>query len=161
MDAYSPSLLDKLLAPDHEGREGVRLQYSKDRIKDSVARDIEMILNNHATKFETGIEAMPNVSKSFLTIGLVDIASMSISSDKDRARITESIRRALANHDKRLSQVEVKVSQATSEGLSRQVFSIKANLILRPDIEPVSFDAVLRPGSTRYEVSKSDRRRLA
>lgn len=161
MDAYSPSLLDKLLAPDHEGRDGQRQQYTKERIKDSVARDIEMILNSHATNFETDIEAMPNVNKSFLTIGLVDIASMSLASDRDRLRVSDSIRKAIANHDKRLSRVEVKVSQAMSEGLNRQVFSIKANLILRPDIEPVSFDAVLRPGSTRYEVSKSDRRRLA
>lgn len=161
MDAYAPSLLDKLLAPDHEGRDGVRLQYSKERIKDAVARDIEMVLNSHATTFDADIDAMPLAGKSLLTIGLVDIASMSIASDRDRARITDSIRKALINHDKRLSQVEVRVSETRSEGLSRQVFSIKANLLLRPDIEPVSFDAVLRPGSTRYEVSKSDRRRLA
>lgn len=158
MDAYSPSLLDKLLAPDHEGRDGLRLQFSKERIKDSVARDIEALLNCHATVFRKDVSAMPDVSASYLTLGLVDIASLSMSSDRDRARITRGIRQALVTHDKRLSQVDVRVSESQDGGVNQLVFSIKAKLLLRPDVEPVSFDAVLQPGSSRYNVVKSERR---
>lgn len=159
MDAYSPSLLDKLLAPDHEGRPGQRLQFSKDRIKDSVARDIEMLLNCHAPMATADAIGLPHVCNSFLTLGLTDIGSLSLSSDRDRARITEGIRTALARHDRRLSHVDVSVSQGTDPDSNHLVFSIKARLTLRPDVDSVSFDAVLQPGSSRYEVVKADRRK--
>ena len=63
----------------------------------------------------------------------------------------------MTTHDKRLTQVEVKVRDAAG-GNATLTFSIRANLVLRPNTEPVSFDAVLQPGSKRYEVSKSGQR---
>jgi type VI secretion system protein ImpF len=160
MDSYSPSLLDKLLPFDAGDAGGVHLRHSKERIKDGVARDIEMLLNCRASDTREELQHLPNVARSHLTMGLVDISSMSLASDRDRQRITDAIKNALLVHDGRLTQVEVTVV-APGDGSQRLVFAIRANLMLRPDAEPVSFDAVLQPGSNRYEVSKGGRRAFA
>jgi len=157
MDSYSPSLLDKLLGHDDPGRDGAAMRFSVEQVKDSVARDIEMLLNAHAAYEAHELTSFPLAARSLLTLGLVDISAMTLASDNDRRRINDAIRVALTTHDKRLTQVEVKVRQATGANATL-TFSIRANLMLRPNTEPVTFDAVLQPGSKRYEVSKSDQR---
>src|SRR5438445_10256755 len=157
MDSYSPSLLDKLLGHDGPGRDGASLRFSVEQVKDSVARDIEMLLNAHAAYEPHQLASLPLAAESILPLGLIDISAMSLASDNDRRRITDAIRNALSTHDKRLTQVEVKVREACGANATL-TFSIRANLILRPNSEPVSFDAVLQPGSKRYEVSKTDPR---
>ncbi len=156
-NTYSPSLLDKLLGDAAEGSRGVLPRFTVDRIKDSVARDIEQILNTLARFRPEELELYPRAAKSMLALGLVDVTSLSMASDRDRQRIAESIRSALSNHDARLNQVEVGVQEDKRSGLRLQ-FTIRAKLMLHPDTEPVSFDAVLHPGSQRYEVAQSDGR---
>jgi len=160
VDFYSPSLLDKLLGQDALGRDGAACRYTVEQIKDSVARDIEMLLNAHAAYDASKMQSAPLAAESLLTLGLVDISSMSMASDNDRRRITEAICTALTHHDRRLTQIEVKVRESVGATASL-TFSIRANLVLRPNSEPVSFDAVLQPGSKRYEVSKSSQRAAA
>lgn len=157
MDTYVPSLLDKLLGEGVGSRGGgAASRFTVDQVKDSVARDIEMLLNAHPPFDPVELDAQPLVARSLLTLGLTDISSMSMASDRDRARITEALRRALADHDRRLTQVEVRVREADA-GMAGLVFSIRAKLLLNPSVEPVSFDAVLQPGSNRYAVSRSTR----
>jgi type VI secretion system protein ImpF len=162
MNSYSPSLLDKLMgeAGDLPGKAGASPRYGIEQVKDSVARDIEMLLNAHAVFSPEDLEAYPHASRSLLTLGLADLSAMSLASDRDRKRITDSIGRTLAEHDRRLTQVEVRVreSKAVVGGLT---FSIRARLQLQPDSQPVIFDAVLQPGSHRYAVSKGDVRAAA
>ncbi len=157
MDSFAPSLLDKLLgdgAPLRGG--GTAPRFTVEQVKDSVARDIELLLNTHAPFDLAELGDFPLVGRSLLTLGLTDISAMSMASDRDRARITEALRKALADHDKRLTQVEVKVRKA-EVGMSGLMFTIRAQLLLNPSVEPVSFDAVLQPGSNRYAVSKAGR----
>lgn len=157
METYVPSLLDKLLGEGVGTRGGgAASRFTVEQVKDSVARDVEMLLNAHPLFEPDELEAQPLVARSLLTLGLTDISSLSMASDRDRARITEALRRALADHDKRLTQVEVRVREADA-GMAGLVFSIRAQLLLNPSVEPVSFDAVLQPGSNRYEVSRSAR----
>ncbi len=158
--AHSPSLLDKLLAHDASGKDGIALRHSVEQVKDSVARDIEMLLNAHATFQPEELAAFPQAAHSLMTLGLVDISSLSMANVNDRSRIKDAIRSALVTHDKRLSQVEVSI-RATEQSLSNLTFSIHARLVLRPHVEPVIFDAVLSPASKRYEVSRSEHRSLA
>ncbi|NRF69438.1 type VI secretion system baseplate subunit TssE [Aquincola sp. S2] len=157
MNTFAPSLLDKLLGEGTALRGGgTAPRFTVEQVKDSVARDIEMLLNTHAPFELAELDGLPLVGRSLLTLGLTDISSLSLASDRDRARITEALRKALADHDKRLTQVEVKV-RATQAGFGGLVFSIRAKLLLQPNVEPVSFDAVLQPGSNRYAVSKAAR----
>lgn len=156
-NTFTPSLLDKLLGEGVGKRgAGTAPRFTVEEVKDSVARDIEMLLNTHAPFELSELEGLPLVGRSLLTLGLTDISAMSMASDRDRQRITEALRKALADHDRRLTQVEVKVRKAEA-GMAGLMFTIRAQLLLNPAVEPVSFDAVLQPGSHRYAVSKAAR----
>lgn len=158
MDLYTPSILDKLLG-EGVGRRaggGAAPRFNVEQVKDSVARDIEMLLNAHPPFDPAELDGLALVGCSVLTLGLPDISAMSMASDRDRQRITEALRKSLADHDKRLTQVEVRVREADA-GTAGLVFSIRAKLLLNPAVEPVAFDAVLQPGSNRYAVSKAAR----
>lgn len=156
MVTYSPSLLDKLLGASADSRDGTTLRYSVEQVKDSVARDIETLLNAHQHFCPEELRGWPHAARSLLTLGLVDISSMSLASDKDRKRISEAIRDGLMAHDRRLVNVQVGLRQ---QGLTaRPSFTISAKLQLHSHAEHVTFDAVLQPGSKRYDVSKADAR---
>ncbi len=157
MDLYSPSLLDKLLDDVPGNRDGAASRHTVEQIKDSVARDIEMLLNAHPAYEPSELPHAPLSAQSLLTLGLVDISSMSLASDKDRRCINEAICRTLGTHERRLSDVEVRVRGSDGPG-ARLTFQIRAKLVLHPNAEPVLFDAVLQPGSKRYQVSKADQR---
>lgn len=156
---YSPSLLDKLLGDAAEGTRGVLPRYSVERIKDSVARDVEHVLNSHASFSAEDLSAYPRAARSLLSLGLLDITPLSMASDRDRLRISHSIRTALMQHDRRLRDVEVSVRN-DQRGQGRLSFAIRAKLLLHPDTDTVVFDAVLHPGSQRYEVAQADARGL-
>jgi type VI secretion system protein ImpF len=155
---YAPSLLDKLLGTEGPGiARGTHLRLSVDQIKESVARDIEALLNTHPGLSEEALVGYPHAARSLLTLGLSDITSLSMASDRDRQRVKDAIRRALAEHDPRLRDVDVDVRPSAQASTSLS-FKIRAKLLLNPDVEPVAFDAVLQRGSKRYDVSRSDRR---
>lgn len=154
MNLFSPSLLDKLLSADTTapGR-GTAPRLSVEQVKESVARDIEMLLNARPNFEPSRLVNHPNAARSLLAFGLTDIASLGMASDGARQRIKESIHRSISDHEPRLEQVEVVVHD--SEGIGRGLrFSIHARLRLTPSTEPVAFDAVLHPGSHRYAVSR-------
>ena len=155
MNLFAPSLLDKLLATDVDAQgRGTTPRMSVEQVKESVARDIETLLNARPGFEASQVPEYPNVARSLLTFGLTDIASLSVSSDRDRSRITESILRSIADHEQRLVQVEVTVYDSADAGGGLH-FSIRAKLKLTSSTEPVAFDAVLHPGSHRYAVSNS------
>lgn len=159
MDYFTPSLLDKLLGADSDGSQrSTSPRWSIEQIKESVAKDIEALLNARPGFDVEDLEDFPHAERSLLTYGLTDITALNVASDRDRLRITESIRRSLATHEPRLVQVEVLVRETAKvgEGLC---FSIRARLQLNPSAEPVAFDAMLQPGSNRYAVSRRDLRK--
>lgn len=158
MSHYAPSLLDKLLGTEGHGpARGAAMRLSVDQVKETVARDIEALLNAHACLGSEVLAGFPHAARSLLGLGLVDISSLSMSSDRDRQRVQAAIVRALADHDQRLREVDVRVLESRQPG-TPLCFTIRAKLLLNPDVEPVAFDAVLQPGSNRYAVSRSDRR---
>lgn len=156
-NTYAPSLLDKLLGDAAEGALGVLPRYSVDRIKDAVARDVEHVLNSHASFSAEDLAGFPRAARSLLSLGLLDVTPLSMSSDRDRLRISNSIRTTLMQHDRRLRDVEVNV-RSDPRGQGGLSFAIRAKLLLHPDTDTVVFDALLHPGSQRYEVVQADPR---
>ena len=155
MHTFAPSLLDKLLAADLDPlARSTSYRFSVEQVKESVARDIENLLNARPGFEPEQLADYAHASHSLLTFGLTDVASLSVASDRDRLRITESIRRSLADHETRLVELEVSVRDGVEIGAGLR-FSIRAKLKLSPTSEPVAFDAVLHPGSNRYAVSRS------
>lgn len=161
MGDFTPSLLDKLLSIDDEGdlsSRGVSPRWNVERIKEAVARDIEALLNTRPGFVGDDLKNYPRVARSVLAYGLTDVTVRNALSDRDRRFITEAIVQALQDHEPRLTQVEVNVRQVADVGAGL-CFSIRAKLRLDPVAEPVSFDAMLSPGSSHYAVFRSDLRR--
>ena len=119
MALFSLNLLEKLT--DDRGDEIVHT--SVDRLKDSVARDVEALLNSRCGLREGVFEGLPHCQQSVLSFGLKDFVSLCLSSEGDRAAICDDIRRCLVRHEPRLQDAQVEVSKAVGPW-QRLLFSI-------------------------------------
>lgn len=148
---FEPSLFDKLFDDLPVG--AARWRLSLEQLKDSVARDLEALLNTRMVLSEEFALAFPLASRSVAAFGLADFAGLSLASVYDRRRICASIASAIADHEPRLRdvRVELEAQRKTANALN---FSINAVLFVRPAQEPVAFDALLQPTSLQYSVSR-------
>ncbi|QID17453.1 type VI secretion system baseplate subunit TssE [Nitrogeniibacter mangrovi] len=151
MKGFEPSLLDKLFGDDVPAP--ARRQLSLDEIKDSVARDLEALLNTRTTLDEALAARYPEAMRSLVSFGLNDFAGLSLASVHDRARICRAIELAIARHEPRLQAVQVRL-ELNRNAINALFFSIKAMLVIRPAQEPVSFDAMLQPTTLQYSVNR-------
>ncbi len=155
MKGLEPSLLEKLFddAPKSMAGGSMFKSISVEQYKESIAGDLEGLLNSRAAFAEAGLEAFPNCKQSLMTYGLGDFSAMSLANAYDRAAICQSLEQAIARHERRLRNVSVKLEagQQFSGGLH---FTIHALLELEPAREPVSFDAMLQPSTLQYSVSR-------
>ena len=162
MKGFSPGLFDRLMegstrsAP--QGAPAAVTRLSIEELKDSVARDLEALLNTRAAIGDDRIRAFPECARSIMTYGLKDFAGLSLSSSDDRAYICACIEKTIGRHEPRLRNV--RAALVVQEGaINRLNFAITALLVLHAEQEPVNFDAVLQPSSLHYTISKA--RRLA
>lgn len=155
MKGFEPSLLEKLFddAPKGQASAGIFKSMSLDQYKESVAKDLEGLLNSRAAFAEDDLKVYPNCQKSLMTYGLQDFSAKSLANAHDRVAICRSIEQAIARHEPRLHNVRVML-----EGNARSVgglhFSIHALLDVQPAREPISFDAMLQPSTLQYSVSR-------
>jgi type VI secretion system protein ImpF len=160
---FAPFLLDRLM--DHSSGAGPadasRLTRSLEQLKDSVARDVEALLNSRSAMSEAELSDYKEAKRSLLRFGLDDFSSRTLASVDDRAHICQSIQRAIADHETRLRNTVVEIEVDNTRGGGAVRFLIRGLLVLHPTAEPVSFDAVMRTGSKHYEVQKSPLRRSA
>ena len=126
--------------------------YTLQELKQSVSRDIEALLN---TRRELLTELPPEfqeVNYSVLTYGLPDFTSMSLNSHKDRKSIRREIETTLGRFEPRLRAIKV-----TVEGPKKLEhalhFRIDAMLLVEPNPEAVSFDAMLQLSTSTYQVN--------
>jgi type VI secretion system protein ImpF len=158
MKGFEPSLFDKLF--DDVPMLATRRRLSLDVLKDSVARDLEALLNARTIFDDDAMDDFPQVSDSVATFGLSDFAGLSLASVHDRFRICGSIERAIARHEPRLRDVQVTL-ELNRQSTNALYFSIRAVLVVRPAQEPVSFDALLQPTTLQYCVNKQRLRGVA
>ncbi len=145
------SLLDRLI-DESPGRADSPLTYSQSLrlFKAGLKRDLEWLLNTRQSA-----EAMPpglrEVAASVLNYGLVDVASVAIDSDADRARLARMLEATIARFEPRLDGIRVTMEPPTP--LSRRLrFHIEALLHVDPTPEQIDFDTVLELASGQYEV---------
>lgn len=157
MNRFEPFLLDRLLDTGAYGElDGARSSMSLDQIKDSVARDIEALLNTRCGLTRDRIDAYREASRSVLTFGLIDFVGLSLDSPHDCDLICQSISQAISRHEPRLRAARVSLQRREHGGLGLN-FHIQALLVVNPAREPVSFDAVLQPSTQQYCVHRSRR----
>jgi len=149
---FEPSLFDKLFDDLPVG--AARRRLSLEQLKDTVARDLEALLNTRVLLDDDSDQSFPLAVRSIAGFGLADFASLSLANVYDRRRICAAIEGAIAAHEPRLRdvRVELEVQRKTVNAL---YFSINAVLFVRPAQEPVAFDALLQPTSLQYSVSRA------
>lgn len=157
MKGYTPGLFDRLMdAPVHGAASGTVSRLSIEELKDTVARDLEALLNTRTVIPEDLLKQYPECSRSIVTYGLNDFAGLSLSSSDDRAYICQCLEKAIARHEPRLRNV--RASLEVHEGsINRLNFAIAALLVVHSSQEAVNFDAVLQPSSLHYTISKARR----
>jgi len=156
MNVFEPGLFDKLFdaAPRSPGASVLR-RLSVEELKDTIARDLEALLNTRTVFIAEDFTHLPECDSSVLTYGLNDFANLSIASHLDRAFICKSIQRAIAHHEPRLNKVVVTL-EVRRHSTNDLYFGITANLNIDSEQEEaVNFDALLQPAILQYSVSRA------
>ena len=157
MDRFAPYLLDRLIdrspgMPD----EATRPMLTIEQLKETVARDVESLLNTRCGVAADDVARFQNVRRSMLRFGLDDFAARSLASTDDQAEICLALARAISDHEPRLRQVRVELNRRDS-AVRRLKFAIRAVLYVHPMQAPVNFDAVLQTATQQYAVTASRR----
>jgi type VI secretion system protein ImpF len=155
MKGFEPSLLEKLFDDEPRATAPSRIfkSISLDQYKESVARDLEGLLNSRAAFDEAMLKEYPNCQKSLMTYGLRDFSTRSLANGHDRAEICRLLEQSIARHEPRLHNVRVTL-EGNGRGVGGLHFSIHALLDVQPAREPISFDAMLQPSTLQYSVSR-------
>ncbi|MBV7535527.1 type VI secretion system baseplate subunit TssE [Duganella sp. sic0402] len=150
MKGFTPGLLDRLLG-EHDR------PMSLEQYKDSVARDLEDLLNTRCALSEELMRAYPECTRSIANYGLMDFAGLCLSSAEDRNRVCAALKAAIERHEPRLRNVQARLERDAG-AINHISFSIYGTLAGLPFTEAVSFDAVLQPSSLHYSINRGARR---
>lgn len=159
------SVLDRLLATD--APDGLVMTQTIEQLRDSVARDLETLLNTRAPFDFEQLPGWPQVRSSVLTYGVRDFVGLVLSNSEEQRHIARSLAQAVEAHEPRLSRVRVLFAERAERGGHRGAhragaaqaasgslaFTIHAWLVVHPAQESVSFDAVLQPAAARFAVT--------
>lgn len=154
--AIVPSVLDRLLddKPKDQVEANVLLSYDLHRFKQSVARDLEALLNSRCIDLEDEIEAYPQARSSMINFGIIDLSSLSLLDPSDRSLLRDKIRITLERHEPRLTRIRVNLD--APKGNERMLrFRVDAVLKVHPNKPPITFDATLQLSSNSYQIRES------
>ncbi|MFC0252268.1 type VI secretion system baseplate subunit TssE [Massilia consociata] len=155
MKGYTPGLFDRLLGLPTRGPGNAPVQrMTIEELKDTVARDLEALLNTRSVIQDGALKAYPECAGSMVNYGLIDFADRSLSSPSDRAYICDCIEKTVACHEPRLRNIRARLD-LRDDSVNRLNFSITAVLVASVSQEPVNFDAVLTPSTLQYSISKA------
>jgi len=149
-------LLDRLMDPRHHASGGVLPRLTIEQLKDSVARDLEALLNTRLALPDGTFDGYPEAKKSVLNYGLVDFAGYCLSSSNERAAICTSLVAAVVAHEPRLVGVTAAL-ESEPGSVNRLNFVINGTLMLDSGAEAVNFNAVLQPSSLHYAITRGAR----
>lgn len=143
-----PSVLDRLIDPSPSPDRHAALE----RVKDSVRRDLEHLLN---TRRATPPPAhLTEVRRSLYQYGLPEIVSLGNTASEIRVRLREELRTTITNFEPRLVRVRVSLQEPVA-GDTRIRFVVEGVLCTGPDSEEITFDAVVDPSSGELRVEGS------
>ncbi|MGD8278519.1 MAG: type VI secretion system baseplate subunit TssE [Gemmatimonadota bacterium] len=147
------SVLDRLLdaEPRLAGDRPISWSESVARMRDSVKRDLEWLLNTRRIP-EPASDDFPEVQQSVYHFGIPDMSSMS----RDWSETPEILRRQIEEcirlFEPRLTAVQVQ-TRDTSDPHQRLHFAVHGLLDIEPNPERVMFDTVLEVGSGEFSVT--------
>lgn len=144
---FRTTLFDRLLPDQEDHLRGLSIH----ELRESVARDLEDLLNSRIARLEQ-IAHYPAVQQSILQFGIIDFVGLSTANPMDRNKICQSIEQSIAAHEPRLTQTRVEML-LDSDNMGALCLSIQAYLNIHPLYEPVVFDALLKPTTQQYVIS--------
>jgi type VI secretion system protein ImpF len=150
------SLWDRLTNPALAEGSGVGTSPSGDveRVKDSVRRDLEWLLNSKRppVDFPEGVDSL---DQSLMSYGLPDITSLSPGDSLELERFQRTLEGVIRNFEPRLTRVVVSFTPIDKDGHNGSLhYRIDALLRLDPYPEPIVFDTVLDLGSRAFSVRR-------
>ena len=151
-----PTVLDRLLDGERgAGRTGIGIGVRE--LKESVARDLEWLLNSHQSLPERA-RALAESRTSNLAYGLPDYSQRSWTNQDDAEAMCEIIEEVVRTFEPRFAPRSIQVRYAASERVDdfRMRFRIDAVLRVEPLNEPVSYDTDFEPATGAIEVSRAD-----
>lgn len=155
---FAPNLFEKLFddEPKNKSDSQVLRRLNLEELKESVAMDVESLLNSRRGHTDERLEGYSHSKNSILSFGINDFVGLSLSNPADCHRICRSIEQAIQRHDKRLHSVKVTL-EADRYSTNTLRFGIHALLVVDPAREAVSFDALLQPTTQQYSVVRGRR----
>lgn len=156
-DRFKRSLFDRLFAVDAERSNGIVLTYSLEQLRDAVARDVEALLNSRSIFDFDDMLQFPNARDSVACFGIRDFVGKSLKNSAEQREISRSLAVAIETHEPRLRNVQIQFHAGDEMDSGALLFSIKALMVTYPSLEPVSFDAVLQPSLSRFELKGSNK----
>ena len=145
---FRTTLFDRLLPETDQNYRGISLQ----ELRESVASDLEDLLNSRMAKLDHLIDQFPLAKQSILQFGIIDFVGLSTANPSDRDKICQSIEQSIAAHEPRLRQIKVEML-LDGQNMGALYLSIHAYLNIHPLFEPVIFDALLKPTTQQYVIS--------
>lgn len=149
-----PSLLDRLMddAPAQVSEPDWAGAYHVGRLKQSLARDLEVLLNTRKlADWET--EGYPRCTNSMLCFGIMDLTSVSINDSRGLRGLQDHLRKTIGRFEPRLGGVKIALEPG-KEGPRSIRFRVDAVLRLQPGKPPVTFDATLQMGTNACTVQQ-------
>jgi type VI secretion system protein ImpF len=149
-------LLDRLidLEPGNRSEPAITRAESLRRLRQSVRRDLEWLLNTTRMPIEMPADC-GELEKSVLCYGLPDVNSMSLQSALDHRRLLRSLEIAIETFEPRLFHARVTSTDPFHHGKQAIMFHVEALLLLDPAPERISFDTVLEISKGAYNVKEA------
>ena len=129
---FRSTLFDRLIPEQDRYLQGLSIQ----QLRESVAHDLEDLLNSRVAKFDQEMAAYPLARKSVLQFGIIDFVGLSTANPLDRETICHSIEQSIEAHEPRLKQVKVEML-LDGHNMGSLCLSIQAYLNIYPLYEPV------------------------
>ncbi|MGE8557332.1 type VI secretion system baseplate subunit TssE [Acinetobacter sp.] len=145
---FKTTLFDRLLAETEQNDHGISLQ----KLRESVASDLEDLLNSRMSLLDGVIDDFPLAKKSVLQFGIIDFVGLSTANPTDRDKICQSIERSISAHEPRLKQIKVTML-LDDHNMGALSLSIQAYLNIQPIFEPVILDVLFKPTTQQYVIS--------
>jgi type VI secretion system protein ImpF len=152
---FKPTLFERLFdnAPHRSAESDPLRGWSIDELKDSVAHDLEALLNSRSALADEDLKEYPTARTSLVCYGMHDFVGRSLANPADRIHICHTLEQTISAHEPRLRDVTVSLI-VDEHAVNVLHFGISAVLVVEPAQEPVSFDALLQPTTQRYSVAK-------
>jgi type VI secretion system protein ImpF len=152
--AVQLSVLDRLIdrEPEVRAESGIARAESLRRLRASIRRDVESLLNTVRTNESP--PALRELKDSLYTYGIPDITSMSLESGQDAQRLLRSLEAAISFFEPRLANVRVTSHDTISRKRMSIEFHIEALLLIDPAPERLSFDTVFEVARGFYKVEE-------